>query len=79
MTTPSPISPPSEESWRRAQHAGRTKWSAPAAYAVVLMDESGSPTSVVGTFPGPMSAEMYGRIVGADFRVVRVNPSSPPP
>ncbi|WP_226931069.1 MULTISPECIES: hypothetical protein [Parafrankia] len=52
---------------------------APTAYAVVFVDTSGSPTSVVGTFPGPMSAEMYGRIVGVDFRVVRVHPSSPSP
>ncbi|WP_026240249.1 hypothetical protein [Parafrankia discariae] len=75
MTTPSPLHPPSEESWRRAEHAVRGKWAAPGAYAVVLVDDAGSPTSVVGTFPGPMSAEMYGRIVGTDFRVVRVDPA----
>ncbi|KPM53317.1 hypothetical protein CcI49_16925 [Frankia sp. CcI49] len=79
MTTPSPLHPPSEESWRHAQAVMGRKWLAPTAYAVVFVDTSGSPTSVVGTFPGPMSAEMYGRIVGVDFRVVRVHPSSPPP
>ncbi|MEX5631191.1 hypothetical protein [Parafrankia sp. FMc2] len=78
MTTPSPLHPPSEESWREAQHNPRVRWSTPAAYAVVLVDEAGAPTSVVGTFPGPMSAEMYGRIVGTEFRVVRVTPAGAP-
>lgn len=78
MTTPSPLHPPSEESWHETQQALRVRWSTPAAYAVVLVDEAGAPTSVVGTFPGPMSAEMYGRIVGTDFRVVRVTPAGAP-
>lgn len=79
MTTPRPLIPPSEESWHHAQQAARVRWPAPAPYAVVLMDDAGSPTSVVGTFPGPMSAEMYGRIIGTDFRVIRVSPPSPQP
>ncbi|WP_026311289.1 hypothetical protein [Parafrankia elaeagni] len=78
MTTPSPLHPPSEESWSEARHDPRVRWSTPVAYAVVLLDEAGAPTSVVGTFPGPMSAEMYGRIVGNDFRVVRVTPAGAP-
>ncbi|KQC36680.1 MULTISPECIES: hypothetical protein [Frankia] len=66
---------PSEASWTRAESTVCGGCSAPESYAVVFVDDDGSPTSVGATFPGPMSAEMYGRIVGGTFRVVPADPA----
>ncbi len=65
---------PSEASWTH-ESAVCSRCSTPESYAVVFVDDDGSPTSVGATFPGPMSAEMYGRIVGGAFRVVPADPA----
>lgn len=70
----------SKDNRQRAEatlHAERS--TPPGAYAVVFVDDDGSPASVVATFPGPMSAEMYGKIIGSEFRVVRLDPAHDTP
>jgi hypothetical protein len=66
---------PSEAGWTRAESSVCSRCRAPESYAVVFVDDDGAPTSVGATFPGPMSAEMYGRIVGGSFRVVPADPA----
>ncbi|WP_261568752.1 hypothetical protein [Frankia gtarii] len=75
MAASTPHNRPSRENPRRASAALRVARSGPDTYAVVFLDDAGSPGSVVATFPGPMSAEMYGKIVGGRFRVVRMSPA----
>ncbi|MCM3920808.1 hypothetical protein ND748_03835 [Frankia sp. AiPs1] len=69
MTVPRRPARP-DATWTRTESPVCGRCSAPESYAVVFVDDDGSPTSVGATFPGPMSAEMYGRIVGGKFRVV---------
>ena len=64
---------------QRAQAVMRRPVPTPGAYAVVFVEDDGSPASVVATFPGPTSAEMYGRLTGGPFRVVQVCPSRQTP
>ncbi len=74
MTTPRRYAL-SAESWAQAASTMSGRYPAPAAYAIIFIDDDGSPTSIVATFPGPMSAEMYGRIAGGRFRLVRADPA----
>ncbi|WP_462203269.1 hypothetical protein [Frankia sp. CcWB3] len=80
MTAPQPCDRQARDNWRkggwqRAEAALRTAQPGAGAYAVVFIDDAGSPASVVATFPGPMSAEMYGKIIGGRFRVLRMDPA----
>lgn len=85
MTASPPPGRPPKDNRRRARAAlhmdgpgsGPGSGSGPGAYAVVFLDDAGAPASVVATFPGPMSAEMYGKITGGRFRVVRMDPAHP--